>query len=183
MTRGRKPKYDPQKHQRKSIRLRGYDYTQAGAYFVTICTYQRECLFGEIMNEEMVLNELGVIANECWRALPEHFPRVELGAFVVMPNHVHGIVIITESKVGAQHAAPLRQQSINVKPGSLGAIVRSFKAAATRRIGREQGISGIWQRNYYEHIIRNEVGLHRITAYIEANHANWETDSENPKNI
>jgi putative transposase len=183
MTRGSQPKHDPQKHLRKSIRLRGYDYSQAGAYFVTLCTYQRECLFGVIVEGEMILNELGVVANECWRAIPEHFSHVELGAYVVMPNHMHGIIVITESVIGVQHAAPRRHQSINVIPGSLGAIVRSYKSAVTRRIGREHNISPVWQRNYYEHILRDGNNLHRITAYIESNPANWETDDDNPKNI
>jgi len=82
-----KPKFDPQKHHRRSIRLQGYDYSQAGAYYVTIVTYHRDCLFGEIINKQMSLNNLGQIADECWGAIPEHFPFMELGAFVVMPNH------------------------------------------------------------------------------------------------
>jgi len=97
-------KFDPQKHRRpfddaqgrKSIRLLGYDYTQAGAYFVTIVTYQRDCLFGEIVNEEMKLNDFGKIADECWRAIPEHFPHVELGVHIIMPNHAHGVIVIRD---------------------------------------------------------------------------------------
>ena len=91
-----KSKFDPNKHHRRSIRLKGYDYSQAGAYYVTIVTYQRDCLFGDIMNKEMILNDFGKVADECWSAIPEHFPLVELGAYVVMPNHVHGIIFITE---------------------------------------------------------------------------------------
>jgi REP element-mobilizing transposase RayT len=87
-------KFGPQKHHRKSIRVKGYDYSQAGAYYVTIVTYQRDCLFGQIKNGEMHLNDFGKIADECWRAISEHFPFVELGAFVIMPNHVHGIILI-----------------------------------------------------------------------------------------
>jgi putative transposase len=83
-------KFDPQKHHRRSIRLKEYDYTQPGGYFITIVTYQRDCLFGKITNEEMQLNTHGQIVDECWRAIPEHFPNVELGAYIVMPNHVHG---------------------------------------------------------------------------------------------
>ena len=100
-----KSKFDPKKHHRRSIRLKGYDYSQAGAYYVTIVTYQRDCLFGEILNKEMSLNDFGKIAVECWRAIPEHFPFVELGAYVIMPNHVHGIIVIRHdelmSNVGA----------------------------------------------------------------------------------
>ena len=103
-------KFDSQKHHRRSIRLKEFDYAQPGGYFVTIVTYQRDLLFGEIVDEEMALNDFGKIADECWRAIPEHFPNVELGAYAVMPNHVHGIVVINEP-VGAQHAAPLLQKT------------------------------------------------------------------------
>jgi putative transposase len=99
--------FDPTRHHRKSVRLPGYDYSQAGAYFVTIVTWQRECLFGDVLDGEMILSLFGQIADECWRAIPEHFPTVELGAYVVMTNHVHGIVVIrrdeSRNHVGAQH--------------------------------------------------------------------------------
>jgi len=186
---GKKSKYDPQKHNRQSTRLRGYDYTQAGAYFVTMVTYQRACLFGEIVEGEMCLNELGKISDECWRAIPDHFDHVGLGAYVIMPNHVHGIILIKEDAqhvgathaVGAQHAAPRRGLSINVKPGSLGAIVRSYKSAVSRRIGREYDIAGIWQRNYHDRIIRNRRELDAVWRYIKANPANWAEDNQNPR--
>lgn len=87
-------KFEPQKHHRHSIRLKQYDYAQPGGYFVTVVTYQHECLFGEIVNEQMQLSEFGCIAEECWRAIPDHFPNVELGAYVIMPNHVHAIIVI-----------------------------------------------------------------------------------------
>lgn len=90
-------KFDPQKHHRRSIRLKEYDYSQPGGYFITTVTYQRDCLFGDIANGKMPLNSLGLIADECWRAVPDHFPNVELGAYVVMPNHVHGIIVIHEN--------------------------------------------------------------------------------------
>ena len=90
------------------MRLPGYDYSQAGAYYVTIVTHQRDCLFGEIVNKEMILNDLGKIADECWRAIPEHFPNVELGAHVIMPNHAHGIIIITDNGRGAALLRPYR---------------------------------------------------------------------------
>ena len=91
-------KFDPQKHHRRSIRITGFDYAQPGGYFVTIVTYQRDSIFGNIVNEEMQLNALGVIADECWCAIPDHFPNVELGAYIIMPNHVHGIIIIHDDK-------------------------------------------------------------------------------------
>lgn len=189
-------KFDPQKpfdnaqgrHHRKSIRIKEYDYAKPGAYFVTIVTYQRDCLFGEIKNGETMLNDFGTIADECWRAIPEHFPFVELGAYVIMPNHVHGVIVINDMGDGTgRGAAMLRPyddnpnpHKINVKPGSLGAIVRSFKSAVSYRINKEHNATGIWQRNYYEHIIRDEKDLQRITDYIEANPSRWDEDDENP---
>ena len=149
-------------------------------------TFQRECLFGEIVNGEMQLSPMGKIADEHWRAIPEHFPHVELGAYVVMPNHVHGIIIIRENglatnsspAVGASHwDAPTLN---GPKRGSIGAIVGSYKMSVTRRIQREYTATGIWQRNYYEHIIRNDEEHDRIHRYIETNVANWARDDENP---
>ena len=177
-------KFDSTKH-RRSIRVHGFDYSQSGGYFVTIVTRQRECLFGEIVNGEMLLSDCGKIAEECWCAIPEHFPNVELGAYVIMPNHMHGIVIIQDnlnSYVGAQHAAPLQH---NVPPHSLGAIIRSFKSAVTKQINEINNTSGmsIWQRNYYEHIIRDADDYNRVHLYIESNPLHWQTDEENPVKI
>ena len=104
--------YDPQKHHRRSIRLKGYDYTQPGAYYVTLCTKARQCLFGDVIKGEMRLNSLGHIAFTCWQAIPEHFPHVELDAFVVMPNHLHGILVISDTLVGATHASPLHHPNV-----------------------------------------------------------------------
>jgi REP element-mobilizing transposase RayT len=194
-------KFDPQKHpcdraqgrhRRRSIRLKGYDYTQAAAYFITIVTYQRDCLFGNIVNGEMQLSPMGQIAGEHWRLIPEHFPHAELGAYVVMPNHVHGIIIIHENRmatnsspsVGAsQWDAPTQSDAPTPngpKRGSIVAIIGSYKMSVTRRIQREHNATGIWQRNYYEHIIRNEAEHDRISRYIESNVANWVMDNENP---
>jgi putative transposase len=178
-----KPKFDLQRHHRRSIRVKGYDYSSEGAYFVTIVTWHRDCLFGEIVNREMDLNALGKIADECWRAISEHFPFVDLGAFVIMPNHVHGIIVITDCR-GAAMLRPYNDQpnprKINVASGSLGAIVRSYKSAVSYRIHKEHNATGIWQRNYYEHIIRAEQDLQHITNYIEANPSRWNEDNENP---
>lgn len=176
-------KYNPQKHHRQSIRLQNYDYTRVGAYFVTIVTQGRECLFGEIIQSQMNLSARGKIAEECWLAIPEHFPFVELGAYVVMPNHVHGIIVIAE--VGAQQCcAPTMDDpsphKINVKPGSLGAIVRSYKSAVTYISNKAHGPAKIWQRNYYEHVIRDSHAMENITHYIEANPSRWNDDDENP---
>ena len=178
--------YNPQKHHRRSIRLPHYDYSAAGAYFITMVTYQRDPLFGNIVNGEMQLSPIGRIAEEHWRLIPAHFPHVELGAYVVMPNHVHGIIVINENgmatnsspSVRARHASPLSPNG--VKPGSIGAIVGSYKSAVTKRIGRECNVTGIWQRNYHEHIIRNEAEYNRIHLYIQSNVANWGRDDEHP---
>ena len=185
-----KSKFDPQKHHRRSIRLPGYDYSQAGAYYITIVTHQRDCLFGKIENEKMILSDLGKIADECWRAIPDHFPLVELGAYVVMPNHVHGIIVITDNGRGAALLRPYtgpdenqNSHKINVKPGSLGAIVRSYKSAVSYRIHKEHNATGIWQRNYYEHIIRDEKDLQNKTDYIDANPMLWNEDENNPQYV
>ena len=161
---------------------------------MTIVTYQRDCLFGEIVNQEMILNEYGRIADKCWRAIPEHFPNVELGAHVVMPNHVHGIIVIIDNdradavasaRRGTIYRAPTENIEQFRKPvkGSLPTIVRTYKAAVTRRIGRELNATGIWQRNYYEHIIRDEKDLQNKTDYIEANPSLWDEDDNNPQNV
>jgi REP-associated tyrosine transposase len=179
-------KFDPQKHHRRSIRIKEYDYAQPGGYFVTIVTYQRNCIFGNIVNEETQLNAFGKIADECWRAIPDHFPNVELGAYIVMPNHVHGIIVINDradasasARRGTIYRAPTEQFG---KPiiGSIPTIIRTFNAAVTRRIGRELNATGIWQRNYYEHVIRNHEDWDRIHRYIESNPSMWAEDDENP---
>ena len=185
-----KSKFAPQKHHRKSIRLKEYDYSQAGTYYVTIVTYQRDCLFGEIMNEEMFLNDFGKIADECWRAIPDHFPNVELGVHMIMPNHLHGVIVIHDNgvlppNVGATQCVASTTTIMRPKgpkPNSLGAIIGSYKSAVSYRINKEYNATGIWQRNYYEHIIRSADEANRIHLYIDANPAQWDMDDENPSN-
>jgi REP element-mobilizing transposase RayT len=267
---------DLPRYHRKSIRLSGYDYRLAGAYFVTICTHERLHLFGKIHEGTMQPNRCGLIVQSCWDGIPMHFPFVELDAFVLMPNHLHGILVITDMPiekspeangqnhgdrsqggqvhdaatqdgqihdvraqdrqnhdvgaqggqvhdaatqdgqihdvraqdrqnhdVGAQYIAPPRpptasqtsnsvspQSSPNPPPSpthrniipnyamakSLGSIIRSFKAAVTRQIGSDSE-TPIWQRNYYDHIVRNEADLDRIRTYIIHNPARWREDS------
>ena len=164
----------------------GYDYSTAGAYFITAVTAGRECLFGEIESGEMCLSSTGRIVQSCWEQIPTHFPNVGVEAYVIMPNHIHGILLIYigHTKVGAQHAAPLQQNDITkpnpkVEPGSLGAIIRSFKSAVTRQVRQEMSPTTIWQRNYYEHIVRNPKDYEKITAYILDNPLNWQDDEEN----
>jgi len=188
--------YNPDLHHRRSIRLPGYDYSGDGAYFVTMCVYQRECLFGDVVDGTVRLNDLGLVVRQCWGAISDHFSQVELDEFVVMPNHVHGIVVLNSDRapVGAQHAAPglmdtgLRGRAQhatplrNVVPGSLGAIIRSFKSAVTKRINEFRGNRGaqVWQRNYHEHVIRDENDLAAIRQYIVENPMKWIEDENYP---
>ncbi len=173
--------YDPARHHRRSIRLKGYDYTQPGAYFITICTHDRACLFGEVVEGQMRLNDLGQVVKEEWFRSAEIRKEIRLFAdeFVVMPNHIHGIVWIVEHGnvgiVGAHGRAPPQHLPLHRAPRSLGSFVAGFKSATTRRINeiRQTPRAPVWQRNYYEHIIRNEDALHRIRQYIAANPLRW----------
>ncbi len=182
--------FDPEKHHRRSVRLPDYDYAQPGAYFVTVCTHERECLFGEIAEEAMRLNDLGRVVSEVWHAVPAHFSDARTDAFVVMPNHIHGVIVIVgyataDSGVGATHVSPLPvpQRPAGPKPGSLGAIVGSFKSAVTRRINAHRGTPGakVWQRNYHEHVIRGRRDLDRVRRYIAENPQRWFWDRYRPR--
>lgn len=181
--------YDPEKHHRRSIRLKGYDYTQPGTYHITLCTKARQCLFGDVVKGEMRLNSLGYIAFTCWQAIPNHFPHVELDAFVIMPNHLHGILVITDAIVGTQQCCvPTVEQFGKPVAGSIPTVIRSYKGAVSKCINvicNTKSIS-IWQRNYYEHISRDQQSLGNIRQYILENPARWEDDPENshhdPKN-
>jgi REP element-mobilizing transposase RayT len=163
-------------HNRRSIRLKEYDYTQAGAYFVTICTHERRCLFGWVENSGMKLNTWGEIAQYEWERTAVVRPNVELDAFVVMPNHFHGIIIITDSVGATRRVAPTRH---TLQSKSLGAIIGQFKSIVTKRIMKIPTASDypIWQRNYHEHIIRNEQSLDHIRTYVAANPSLWADDS------
>ena len=168
---------------RKNIRLKDFDYSTAGYYFVTVVSHKRKNIFGEIIDRELNLNRLGLIVEKTWQEIPMHFPYIVVDSYVVMPNHFHGIVII--NKVGAQHAEPLRHAELQIKTQPLGVIVRSFKSAVTKRV-HDLGLfvgEKIWQRNYYEHIIRDEHDHQQIADYILSNPFNWEYDHENPENI
>jgi putative transposase len=259
-------KYDPQKHHRHSIRLDGYDYSQAGAYFVTIVTHQRFCLFGEIVDGHMRLNNSGRIVQWEWQRLGQRFPHIQLGPFVVMPNHVHGVIVIRgddvvvatrqgqkgyssandispdeastgnggsplrpgengagvratrlgqnmvssgmdvspdEASTGnggsplrngnggspvrdGDGGSPVRDGDVRATkcgpdPGSLGAIIGQLKSRVTKRIRSQPGMDGVlvWQRNYFEHIIRNAGDYQRVQDYVRSNPANWSDDVEN----
>jgi len=175
---------------RRSIRLPTYDYSGPGGYVVTICTHQRKCIFGDIVNGEMRLNDPGRIVADCWREIRGHFADVELDEFVVMPNHLHGIVVIRDTDErtwrgeggrGKACLAPTSTSFGKPPPQSLSAIVGSFKSAAAKRINELRSTPGrpVWQRNYYEHIIRNPDDLAETRQYIADNPLQWEFDREN----
>jgi len=175
--------YDPQKHDRRSIRLRGHDYASPGAYFVTICTQDRQCLFGDVVGGDMQLNDGGRVAEECWWAIPKHFPHAALDAFVVMPNHVHGVIMMTDT-VGAKNLSPLHDAdaaTFRSPSMTIGSIVRGFKVGVTKWFRKRTDIYSIWQRNYYEHIIRNEDELIQTRTYIAENPLKWELDENHPR--
>jgi len=168
-------KYNPTLHHRRSIRLKGYDYSQAGLYFVTICCQNRVCAFGEIVNNEMVLNEYGQIVQMVWDELPQHYDNIQLGEFMIMPNHIHGIVVITDDNVGAGLKPAPTTTTTN---HGLSEIVRALKTFSARKINESRNTPGekLWQRNYWEHIIRNEQSYQRIADYIVNNPINWQSD-------
>ncbi len=181
-------KYNPEIHHRKSIRLKGYDYTQPGAYYITICTYQRQCLFGEVVGGIMHLNLIGETIRYCWHRLPEHFPFIELDAFVIMPNHLHGIILIADDNTNKSQLfkqpiiEPVLSEQIPTLPkgtasGSLGALVQNFKSIVTRRVNRlTRNYGTIWQEGYYEEIIRDERAYDNIRKYIVQNPLKWHDD-------
>jgi REP element-mobilizing transposase RayT len=210
--------FHPERHHRRSIRLKGYDYRQAGAYFVTVCTQDRSFLFGKVVHGEMRLNEAGKMVHDIWNDLPAFYPGVEPDAFIVMPNHIHGIIILVGAGPRAcpnpdprvcpnpdPRACPA-QRSIGVGPRAypgqpqemgqpqgvaptmgLPDVIHRFKTMTTnryadgvKRFGWKPFHRRLWQRNYYEHIIRNEESLNRIREYILTNPICWASDRENP---
>lgn len=210
-------KYDPQKHYRRSIRLKGNDYTQPGAYFITICAYQRMHVFGEVIDGEMVLNETGKTTRYEWFKTAELRPYVELfeNEFMVMPNHTHRIIHIVD-RVGTPHGGvqhgedtrageqaaeqagqrtgqtrtgqrpvPTRESFGKPVPGSIPTIVRAYKSAVTYAVNAAGNTHGsiMWQKNYYEHVIRNDHEFQNIGWYIVNNPLNWRVDRDNLQNI
>lgn len=239
-------RYDLDKHKRRSIRLKGYDYSAPGAYFITVCTHQRQCLFGQVVAGQMELNATGLWVQACWQRLPHQFSGLTLDVFVFMPNHMHGILwlgdtpcgdggdicdggdtpcgdgdhgggadicdggdaprkgeafghqVLKQPKVFQPNASPLPTRTvtpispatrmiapthpIGTTPGSIAAIIQNFKSISTRRINQLQWSAGrtIWQRNYYEHIIRDERALQNIQNYILNNPLAWEKDQLHP---
>ena len=179
-------KYNPEIHRRRSVRLKEYDYSQEGYYYITICTKNRECWFGNVVDGEMKLSDIGEIVKKCWMEIPQHFDNAFVDVFVVMPNHFHGIVVIENER-----NAPCRGL-INQTPTKwilqknpkmvLGKIIRYFKAKTSFMIHKIGYHNFAWHRNYYEHIIRNEKKLYYKRKYIMNNSLKWEIDENNPTN-
>jgi REP-associated tyrosine transposase len=170
--------FNPKHHHRRSIRLREYDYTEPNCYYITICAYDRRNIFGKIREGKMILNKFGKIVKEEWLKTKDLRKNIDLDDYVIMPNHFHGIIII-ESRDTAR-CVPTNEYRIfgQIQPGSLGAIVRSFKSAVTKKINKIRIEPGppVWQHNYYEHILRNEMDLYFTRRYIELNPFKWELD-------
>jgi putative transposase len=180
------PKY--LKYRAKSIRLPNYDYSKCGAYYITICTHNRECIFGKIKNNRVILNKMGEVANDYWKEIPIYFPFIKLGRFGIMPNHIHSVLVIrdvdffcrdTACRVSTKLPAGGSKESFG-RPtkNSIPTILRSYKAAVTRILRIEHSISDfiVWQRGYYEHIIENEKEYWAIENYIKLNPKNWKDD-------
>lgn len=155
--------YDPTLHRRRSIRLKEYDYAESGLYFFTMCCHEKKALLGRIENGEITPNEFGEIVRDTWLDLPNHYAGISLDEFVIMPNHIHGI---------------LRIEDAHAKKQGLTEIIRALKTFSARRINALRGVSGVpvWQRNYYEHIIRDESSYLSIAEYIQTNPLQWEKD-------
>lgn len=192
---------------RRSTRLRGYDYSTPGAYFITTCSHNRLLLFGRIVNSKVEANRLGAVVEDCWAELPDHYDNIALDAFILMPNHIHGVIIIkdTPTVVGAglQHAAeamarsaedtstvvgaglqPALPAAVGSRRHSVPEIVRAFKTFSARRINEMRASTGtpVWQRGFYDHIIRSESELDRVRIYIMDNPRRWSEDADNPAN-
>ena len=169
------------------MRLKGYDYSQGGYYFVTICTKDREEWFGKIENGEMVLSMCGKVAGDFWSEIPLHFQHVQIDEFSVMPNHVHGILILEENIVGnaymRSHQGNAFMHSLQDRTKmSLSKIIQQYKASVTRKINSlEEGLNFGWQKSFYDHVIRNDKSLDNLRQYIANNPLKWELDIENRK--
>jgi REP element-mobilizing transposase RayT len=184
-----KPKY----YHRKSIRLKEYDYSQEGLYFITICCHNKSCLLGEIIDSKMHLNEAGHIVNECWLDIPKHFSNVILHEFIIMPNHIHGIIELVganqhspndKNKITTDNMANIDSQNmanidspLRSPSKTIGSVIRGFKIGVTKWIRQNSSVYNVWQRNYYEHIIRNDQSYINISEYITTNPQKWLDDT------
>ncbi len=188
------------KYRTGTARLAHWDYATEGGYFVTICVKDKRCVFGEVKDGHVVLNDCGRIVQDCWLAVPEHFPHTSLGPYVVMPNHVHGIIFIHDRVrrlddgsvsndammcrdakfcVSTANGSALDGNRFGPQSMNLGSIVRGFKAGVTTS-ARDRGIPFVWLERYHDHVIRHDQDLARISKYIEDNPLQWSLDEENP---
>ena len=174
---------------RKPTRLTGYDYSSYGGYFVTICSHEKRCLFGKVLNDAVVLSALGRLVNEHWLAIPRHYPHISLDQYIVMPNHLHGILMIVQ-ETGGSSASPTHGMQASVQGGSsiksrmqpITRVIGDFKSGVTREFRKSNPTwqGQIWQRGFYDRVIRDERDLHEIREYIVFNPLKWELDRENP---
>lgn len=180
--------YNPNIHHRRSIRLKGYDYSQEGLYFITICSQDRVWLFGEVVDKVMFLNDAGKFANACWLEIPNHFPNAILHEHIVMPNHIHGIIELGKDVndggvevEGVENLQPQpqpqrRNEFQKIIPRSIGSIVKGVKIGVTKWFRQNTSVKTVWQRDYYDIIIRNDQAYQRISDYIVDNPAKWKED-------
>jgi putative transposase len=177
--------YNPETHRRRSIRLKHYDYTQAGFYFITLCVQNKESLFGEIIEDQMILNSAGAMIEAQWLALQHRFPNIQLQEYIVMPNHFHAIIEVGGNANNGQPQG-IAPTALNVNK-SIGDMIGAFKSITTVEYIRgikthhwQSFDDKLWQRNYWEHVIRNEQSLNDIAQYIINNPENWEMDKLRP---
>ena len=170
------------KYRIESTRLPDYDYSTNGYYFVTICTHQKICYFGDVVNTKMQLSQVGKIAQKHWQDIPKHFDGVEIDEYVVMPNHVHGIIVIDKPcrdvpwNVSTNNDVNRTMSKLSPKSGSLSVIIRSYKSSVTRWCRQNGDEEFRWQSRFYEHVIRNQRSLNNIRRYIINNPAKWSED-------
>ena len=182
---------DKQLPNRESIRLKGFDYSKAGAYFVTICSRDKQCVFGMAEDDRIILSRLGRIVEECWTQIPDHFEQATLDEFIIMPNHLHGIILLTakypDSRDTIHRVRPPEEHETTESfghptSGSLPTIMRTFKAAVTRETRRQKlsDDQSIWQERFFERVIRNDDAMLKAREYIVNNPLKWHLDKENP---
>lgn len=169
----------PQFQERKNTQMKQWNYSSEGCYFVTICVKNKQCLFGNVKGPKMHLNNWGQIAHDCWKQIPKHFPTIGIDQFVIMPNHVHGIIVIRDDniRVGNKYICSLTKKPKHRNMMQLPKIIATYKAAVTRKINQITPINNFtWQQSFHDHIIRNERALCNIRNYIFLNPKNWKED-------
>ena len=164
--------------ERKHIRLKDWDYSSEGVYFLTICCRERQPFFGKIINNEMICSEIGSIASQYWLEIPQHFPHVRLDDFVIMPNHIHGILILDYLMVGTRHGVSLQHANQFSRPlkNSVSVIINQYKSSVKRWCTKNGFIHFTWQSRFYDQILHNEDSVARVRDYIFNNPKNWNSD-------